>query len=231
MTFTTEKTLEILYKVHNTENLNPVVWNEVGCLIKDLETEIKQKSTKSTGKGNLFKAMNNVIKYSIKSSSMRLIHGAWKVDDWTYVCDGHQIIRTREEIELPMVELKDGKSPLNVQTFLEGYDIVDVEYDCDTLAELKTNLKMLKAKAKADGIKNANYLYKLSCEYGDVFVNLEFLINMVSAFGKKDSFKIYQTKGGRANPVFIVGENTHMMLMPVNHKSKDDCDDKYIIAR
>lgn len=174
-------------------------------LLKLLQQDIAAQENKKSGKGNLQKAMNNVIKNAKKEKRNVNLYGFTREGDYTIVCDGYRVIRTKEEIQY--TEQVEGLPAVSKMTEEARQNAVN-ELIMPTIGDLKAYIKLMKAEDKKT--KCAGILYTFEGEGEQPTVNAEYLLDMLTAF--PDAKGSYSTL---IDPVYFEGEQGDGILLPI----------------
>ena len=123
-------------------------WQKVANLIIDAREDIAEQSAKSTGKGNLFKYCQNLLKYNDKIEGRKALTFA-KVfpDGYQYACDGYKAIKMKNALPLPACPAELGFPALDriLPNSLTGYEQLT---SLPSVTGLKAYCKICRAENK-----------------------------------------------------------------------------------
>ena len=174
-------------------------------LLKLLQRDIAEQENKKNGKGNLVKAMNNVVKNAKKRGQNINLYGFTKEGDYTIVCDGYRIIRTKEEIQY--TEQVEGIPAANKTTEEARQNAVN-ELIMPTIGDLKAYIKLMKAEDKKT--KCVGIPYTFEGEGEQPTVNADYLLDILTAFP--------DARGRFTNlisPIYFEGAQGDGIILPI----------------
>lgn len=176
-------------------------------LLKLLQQDIAAQENKKSGRGNLQKAMDAIVKNAKKKTQNSNLFGYTREGDYTIVCDGYRVIRTKEEIQY--TEQVEGLPAVSKMTEEARQNAVN-ELIMPTIGDLKAYIKLMKAEDKKT--KWVGIPYTFAGEEGkkQPTVNAEYLLDMLTAF--PDAKGSYSTL---IDPVYFEGEQGDGILLPI----------------
>jgi hypothetical protein len=200
---------------------------DVQSVIDALNEEIRADLNKSASKSqkNLLKACKNVLKVAEKSDNPKL-QGAWIVDGVQYVVDGYRIIVNRTPLALKELVLENPlEKPLDAKSFIDKNEPnYDAQMPLPTLAEIESEIKRLKADAKAHKLRDYKIVYAINFENNVYKFNAEFLRDAILATGAD---KTDVTRNKPNYPIMVRSADADCFLLPIN--ANDDRTGAYLI--
>ena len=173
-----------------------------------LQDDIRQKTNKSAGNGNIEKGMQAVIKSAAKKPLPNMA-GYFLSNGLPTVCDGFRIMRSN--VPLDIGEPVKG---LDAQQIFDGTICeADTVLELPSLGELKSYIKLQKlensSRCKSDRIKEILY------DFGEnkPKLNAEYLLDMLTAF--PDAKADYDSRRAQISPVYFNSEKGEGILMPI----------------
>lgn len=188
-------------------------------LLFDLRDAIQQNGAKNSGKGNLRKAMEKIIKDS--DESRPIFKGAYYdvENECTVVTDTFSLICTKESVELPLVHLDEGQKWLDYKRIMPTSDCMR-EVKLPTVSELKTYIKLNKndenVLVPSEKGKKDTLVWLLKNEEGELIsmFGAKRLLNLIEGLG--DNAKAYvDWKKASICPMIIETETTKALICPM----------------
>lgn len=155
---------------------SPLVHNEIGMVIKDIEDEIRSRTNKTLGKANVEKCAKAILK-AASESPQETLHKSNVINGIQYFSDGHRILRLENPIDAEVYEFHEGQKPFDFESLF-----TQLNDNCDKVilfdrAKYLGDYKAFKAKTKAKKIiysfgeglpcVNAHFLADF-CNIGDI---------------------------------------------------------------
>lgn len=182
--------LAIINQLLQVENLSDTVpytlLENMQELKVGIESTMYDDANRKAGKGDLSKAFMNILKKSKKNFKFNpetpFCFAQTDNEERVYVTDTFMMARTKHKLE--GFEIGTGKSKADMTNYSKMMDNQinsdgKMIADMPKLAELKNELKRVKAEAKVLNKKLNRCIYSL----GETFYNLEFLINFLEVLG------------------------------------------------
>lgn len=182
---------------------SPLVHNEIGMVIKDIEDEIRSKANKTLGKANVEKCAKAILKAASKLPQ-ETFHKSNVIDGIQYFCDSYRVLRLENPIDAEVYELHEGEKPFDFESHF-----TQLKDNCDKVilfnrAKYLGDYKAFKAKTKAKKI-----LYSFG--EGLPCVNAHFLADFCN-IGDIDEIKWSK----RNYPVYGKLNDIQFFLLPIN---------------
>lgn len=208
------KNLDELLKEHEHENITAsnVISKESNKItlvriLTSLRQDIREQANKKSGKGNVHKAMQAVIK-SIPDyrPDLKGYFMSGENNDILTVCDGFRIIRSFEPLDVG--ELVKGFDANPIMTGAKNDSTEALELP--TLSELKVYIKLQKAE------QNTRYAKELVYEFGEdlPLVNAQYLLDILTAFPEAKAYK-KEGESGIISAIYFVAEGGDAVLLPI----------------
>lgn len=186
---------------------------DVQSVIDALNEEIRADLNKSASKSqkNLLKACKNVLKVAEKGVQDRF-DGSWIIDGVQYVCDGYRAIVNRTPLALK--ELAPQLKPFDVKKLLaDAEPNFNAQMPLPTLAEIESEIKRLKADAKAHKLRDYKIVYAIEFENNVYKFNAEYLRDAILATGAD---KAYVTRNKPNYLAMFRSADADCFLLPIN---------------
>ena len=175
-------------------------------LLKLLQQDIAAQENKKSGRGNLQKAMDAIVKNAKKKAQNINLYGYAREGDYTVVCDGYRVIRTKEEIQY--TEQVEGFPAVSKMTEEARQNAVN-ELIMPTIGDLKAYIKLMKAEDKKTKCLGILYTFEGEGEQQPT-VDAEYLLDILIAFP--------DARGKFANlisPIYFEGEQGDGIILPI----------------
>lgn len=177
-------------------------------LCANLQDDIRQKTNKSAGNGNIEKGMQAVIKSAAKKTLSNMA-GYFLSNGLPTVCDGFRIMRSKVPLDIgEQVKGLDAQ-----QIFDSTIREADTVLELPSLGELKSYIKLQKlensSRDKSDRTKEIIY------DFGEERpkLNAGYLLDMLTAF--PDAKADYDSRRAQISPVYFNSETGEGILMPI----------------
>lgn len=176
----------------------------LALLVSDLKRELAETEIKKS-KGNTFLKRSKLAEKLINQNDMERIQKGWietDVFDNKYQCfmTSYCGFMLSENLAMPMYDEQEEK-PFNMSNLFKDVSGNSVEYN---IGKIKAEYKSHKPKAKET--------WRCMVQFGDVYFNAEFFINVVNILGGEPVLYL----GGKNSASFFVSENGKAVIMPIN---------------
>lgn len=184
-------------------NSSPCSIGDLINLCANLQDDIRQKTNKAAGKGNIEKGMQAVIKSASKANISGMA-GYFLSNGLPTVCDGFRLIRSKVPFDIG-----EPIQGLDAQKIFDGSPReAGTELELPSLGELKSYIKLQK-------LENSSRTKEILYDFGEEKpkLNAEYLLDMLTAF--PDAKAYYDLRSTQLSAVYFNSETGEGILMPV----------------
>lgn len=184
---------------------------DLAAILYYIREEEKTVKAKANGTADKLKAVENILRAGQADDSRKALHYASTQNGVQYVCDGYRLVALNSPLDLP--ELPNTITPLSYERFFLDTGKAKKYTEQLDLSELKSTIRTKKAEIKGWRFGNgkpAYPIYRLSSADLDVYVNAEWLADMVTIF---PDAKIYLTSA--VSGIIIESEDGRGLLLPM----------------
>lgn len=187
----------------------------LAVLCKEIERDIVMDGAKKTGKQTQYKALERIWNDAVsKNEKCRpACTGTYEADGYRCLCDGYRAVRiSNESIPMPQEAPKYGE-PFNLEPCFNGLSNRG-KIKLPTAAWVKSQMKIKKAEAKAQGIKKPNIVISFMNDKKEfVFFNAQYIVDILEALPEHDT----ATLGGKYEPLYMSSKDGEGIVLPVRY--------------
>lgn len=191
----------------------------LAVLCKEIERDMVMDGAKKNGKQTQYKALERIWADAVSMNKDRrpACAGTYEADGYRCLCDGYRAIRiSNNSISMPQEAPKDG-DPFNLDPCFNGLSNRG-KVNLPTAPWVKSQIKIKKAEAKAQGIKKPGIVISFMNDKKEfVFFNAQYIVDILEAIPEHDT----ATLGGQFAPLYMSNKDGEGILLPMRYQSNN----------
>lgn len=191
----------------------------LAVLCKEIECDMVIDGAKKAGKHAQYKAFERIWNdaVSMNKDLRPACAGTYESDGYRCLCDGYRAVRiSNNSIPMPQEAPKNGE-PFSLESSFKGLSSRG-KVELPSAAWLKSQIKIKKAEAKAQGIKKPNIVISLMNDQEEfVFFNSQYIVDILEALPEHDT----ATLGGQFSPLYMSNKDGEGILLPMRYQSNN----------
>lgn len=196
----------------------------LAVLCKEIERDMVMDGAKKTGKQTQYKALERIWNDTVsKNEKCRpACAGTYEADGYRCLCDGYRAVRiSNSSIPMPQEAPKTGNT-FSLESCFNGLSNRG-KVDLPTAAWVKSQIKIKKAEAKAQGIKKPGIVISFMNDKKEfVFFNAQYIVDILEAIPDHDT----ATLGGKYEPLYMSSKDGEGIVLPIRYQPDRN---KYIV--
>lgn len=188
----------------------------LAILCKEIERDIVMDGVKKTGKQTQYKAFERIWNDAVSMNKDRrpACAGTYESDGYRCLCDGYRAVRiSNNSIPMPQEAPKNGE-PFSLKSCFNGLSN-RCKVDLPSAAWVKSQIKIKKAEAKAQGIKKPGIVISFMNDKKEfVFFNAQYIVDILEAIPNYET----ATLGGMYSPLYMSSKDGDGVVLPVRYQ-------------